>query len=186
MSDTVSRNGVDYTVRPEENKIDVVNVVGDWSTMDSGVLCGTCGICPLEDDDLENFGQRKPLKMMDPKLPSQAEVDEHYLTHLPFRSWCKHCVRGRGRAADHRTQERDDGLPEFHVDYCFLSSAASPEKYTVMVAREKFSKMTMATLVPMKGASQEFPVRRLLSFIKELGSEGSAIALKSDQESTLR
>ena len=62
MSDTVSRNGVDYTVRPEENKIDVVNVAGDWSTMDSGALCGTCGICPLEDEDLENFGQRKPLK----------------------------------------------------------------------------------------------------------------------------
>ena len=58
MNDTVSRNGVDYTVRPEENKIDVVNVVGDWSTMDSGVLRGTCGICPLEDEDLENFGQR--------------------------------------------------------------------------------------------------------------------------------
>lgn len=178
---TVSRNGVDYAVRPDETKIDVVNVVGDWSTVDSGVVCGTCGVCPLE-DDLGDFGQRKPLKMMDPKLPSQAEVDEHYLTHLPFRSWCKHCVRGRGRAADHRTQERDDGLPELHVDCCFLSSAASPEKYTVMVAREKMSRMTMATLVPMKGASQEFPVRRLLSFIKELGAEGSAVALKSDQE----
>ena len=37
-------------------------------------------------------------------------------------------------------------------------------------------------MVPMKGAPQEFPIRRLLSFIKELGAEGAAIVLKSDQE----
>ena len=156
----------------------MVNVVGGWSTIGSEPVCGVCGA----DDDLENFGQRKPLKMMDPKLPSQAEVEEHYLTHLPCRSWCRHCVRGRGRAADHRTQDRDDGLLEFHVDYCFLSSAESPETYTVLVAREKMTRMTMATMVPMKGASQELPIRRVLSFIKELGAEGASVVLKSDQE----
>ena len=131
MSDTDPRVGVDYAVRPDETKIDMVNVVGDWSTITSELACGVCHA----DDDLENLGERKPLKMMDPKLPSQAEVEEHDLTHLPFRSWCRHCVRGRGRAADHRAQDRDDGLLEFHVDYCFLSSAESSEKYTIMVAR---------------------------------------------------
>ena len=44
------------------------------------------------------------------------------------------------------------------------------------------TRMTMATMVPMKGASQEFPIRRLLTFIMELGAEGSAVVLKSDQE----
>ena len=112
---------------------------------------------------------RKPMKMMDPKLPTQTEVDEHNLTHLPFRSWCPQCVKGRGRAADHVAQAREDGMMEIHSDYCFLTTADSQEKYTLLVAREKSTRMTMATLVPMKGSSSEFPVKRLLAFVKELG-----------------
>ena len=34
-----------------------------------------------------------------PKKPSQAEVDTHMTTHLPFRSWCPHCVRGKSKGA---------------------------------------------------------------------------------------
>ena len=30
-------------------------------------------------------------------LPSEAEVEQHELTHLPFRSWCRHCVRCQGQ-----------------------------------------------------------------------------------------
>ena len=42
--------------------------------------------------------------------------------------------------------------------------------------------MLMVTDVPMKGASQEFLVRKLFAFLKELGAEASSIALKPDQE----
>ena len=32
--------------------------------------------------------------------PTQAEQDEHYATgHAAYRSWCEHCVKGRGRAS---------------------------------------------------------------------------------------
>ena len=31
-----------------------------------------------------------------PVLPSTAEVEAHNVSHLPFRSWCSACVRGRG------------------------------------------------------------------------------------------
>ena len=30
----------------------------------------------------------------DPGRPTRSEIVEHYLTHLPFRPWCKHCVVG--------------------------------------------------------------------------------------------
>ena len=83
--------------------------------------------------------------MMGPELPSQAEVEEHSITHLPFRCWCRHCVRGRGRAADHRTQDREDGLLDFHVDYCFLSSADSPNKYMAMLISASFGNPTCET-----------------------------------------
>ena len=35
---------------------------------------------------------REPMKVHNPLLPSGAEIEQHMLTHLPFRSWCEHCV----------------------------------------------------------------------------------------------
>ena len=45
--------------------------------------------------------------------------------------------------------------------------------------------MSLPTVVPMKGASVEFPVRRIMQFLKELGLEGADIVLKSDQENPI-
>ena len=37
-----------------------------------------------------------------PSKPTQAEQDEHYARgHAAYRSWCEHCVRGRGRVSPH-------------------------------------------------------------------------------------
>ena len=43
-------------------------------------------------------GERKTKKMQDLKMPKRTEGEVHNLTHLPFRSWCRHCVQGRWRA----------------------------------------------------------------------------------------
>ena len=45
--------------------------------------------------------------------------------------------------------------------------------------------MTLASVVPMQGASVEFPVRRVLAFLKESGLEGADVVLKSDQENAI-
>ena len=54
-----------------------------------------------EDDQLqcEETEARKVLPT--PILPSQAKIDEHWLDHLPYRSWCGTCVSGRGRERPH-------------------------------------------------------------------------------------
>ena len=37
-----------------------------------------------------------------PSKPTQAEQDEHHATgHTAYRSWCEHCIRGRGRVSLH-------------------------------------------------------------------------------------
>ena len=37
-----------------------------------------------------------------PSKPTEAEQDEHHATgHAAYRSWCEHCVRGRGRVSQH-------------------------------------------------------------------------------------
>ena len=57
---------------------------------------------------------------------------------------------------------------------------------TILVAKEKSSKMTLATMVPMKGTSMEYPIVRTLTFLKEIGLEGADIVLKSDQENAIK
>ena len=119
-------------------------------------------------------------------MPSKQEVEQRYLTHLPFRNWRQYCIQGRGKVAPHfKQKQREDGLMEVCFDYCFMSTHGSPLA-TILVAREKSTKMTLATVVPMKGASVEHPVRRTLSFLKEIGLEGADVVFKSDQEPALK
>ena len=68
----------------------------------------------------EEYGERTVKKMNDPSRPSQADVDTHNLTHQPYRSWCRHCVRGRGKELPHVKGKDEMGeVPEFHFDFCF-------------------------------------------------------------------
>ena len=98
-------------------------------------------------------GERKTKKMQDPKMPTRTEIEEHNLTHLPFRSWCRHCVRGREKELPHKRVGEQGEMPELHVDMCFLGEEKDPHNaITVMVARERSTRMTMATVVPAKSA----------------------------------
>ncbi len=73
------------------------------------------------DDEEAESGARKVKRVLDSKLPSHEEVREHRLTRLPYRSWCHHYVRGRGKEMNHERDKKDDeqGVPEYRVDYRF-------------------------------------------------------------------
>ena len=69
-----------------------------------------------ESDEWEEFGNRKVVRKHDPRQPSQQEKEEHEMTHLPFRSWCRHCIMGRGREEDCRkSMEEERQVPEVHL-----------------------------------------------------------------------
>ena len=40
-------------------------------------------------------------------MPSRDEVEKHMVTHIPFRSWCDHCVRGRA-VNDHHQKGKSE------------------------------------------------------------------------------
>ena len=52
-------------------------------------------------DETEN-GSRTLKKVQDLRQPSKEERAMHEMTHLPPRSWCRHCVRGRGMQMPHQ------------------------------------------------------------------------------------
>ena len=55
-------------------------------------------VVEIDIEDMEGeAGKRVVKKILDPMLPSRAEVREHDLTHLPYRNWCPHCIKGNGK-----------------------------------------------------------------------------------------
>ena len=66
--------------------------------------------------------------MVDPRLPTEEEVANHELTHLPYRNWCPACVKAKGQDLDHRgALDKEKKLSEYCFDYCFqeMSSGIS-------------------------------------------------------------
>ena len=57
-----------------------------------------------------------------PYNPTKAEIEQHNVTHLPYRSWCPVCVKAKGKATGHRVRESHHhaGVPITSMDYCFL------------------------------------------------------------------
>ena len=82
---------------------------------------------------------RTPKALPAPVYVSKVEREEHELTHTPYRSWCHHCVRCRGRNAQHRKKEEDDKkgqVPRIAFDYFFMShhdESANENPMLVMV-----------------------------------------------------
>ena len=129
----------------------------------------------------EEAGQRKCVRMQDPKLPSKEEVEEHELTHLPYRSWCRHCVRGRGKEMPHKKTTEEPLQHEFHFDWAFPGDEGGEDTLKVLVGRMRGEKMTMSSVHPTK-TTGEFIAKRVLSFIRECGCEMVDITVKTDQE----
>ena len=56
-------------------------------------------------EDAEAEAAREPRKAPSPSDPTADEVEAHKLSgHASFRSWCRHCVRGRGIEAAHSSK----------------------------------------------------------------------------------
>ena len=63
-----------------------------------------------------------PIKVApSPYTPTQQEVDEHYVDHVPPRSWCVHCANGFGREDAHHSESTSRTLPVISFDYMFLT-----------------------------------------------------------------
>ena len=46
-------------------------------------------------DDEEDAVKAKNVKME--YQPTREEVEQHMVSHYPFRPWCRHCVRGKAK-----------------------------------------------------------------------------------------
>ena len=105
-------------------------------------------VCGTGDDEQA----QRPSGLPGPKTPSAAEIDLHNLTHMPYRSWCPHCVAGRRPNTQHHKSDSQSSIPSLVADYCFLRDAQDQDLTTVLVAKVYPFKMTMVVAMTKTGS----------------------------------
>ena len=129
---------------------------------------------------------RDPEVLRDPGAPTPKEEAEHYVTHLPFRAWCPHCVSGKAQERHHRKQDQqgEKQIPEVVFDYGFLGGKEDAETLAVQVARDRRTQMLFAHVVPRKGMLHDRGAVAMLEDLERLGYK--ELILKCDGEPAMK
>jgi hypothetical protein len=145
--------------------------------------------------DEELMQEGKPIKILrGPVKPTKLEIEEHQHNHIPFRSWCPHCMRGKSKASGHRssTQMREKAIVS--LDYAFLgvskgtsreerlqleAEAVADGHTPTLVMFDSESRSIYAHAAMRKGYSEHL-CQQIVHDLDNLGYK--EIVLKSDQE----
>ena len=140
----------------------------------------------IECEEKESEEARAPEVLRDPGAPTPKEIEEHNVTHMPFRSWCPHCVAGKAQERPHRKQERqsEKQIPEIVFDYGFLGGKDDEQTLAVQVARDRRTQMLFAHVVPRKGMVHEHGANAMVKDIEKLGYK--EVILKCDGEPAMQ
>ena len=120
-----------------------------------------------------------------PGEPSRAEREKHAITHMPFRSWCKHCVEGKAVNPGHykKKEGEEQRIPVVSIDYMYMTEENQGEMgMPILVFRDRESKWITANVVPAKGENG-YAIKRLAQDVEYLGYK--RIILKSDEENPI-
>ena len=152
-----------------------------------------------EDDEHTEYEGVAPKVARDPGQPTAIEKAAHNVTHVPYRSWCPHCVRGRAKGRQRRRlcMSRDDDIPHAAIDYTFLTEngmvsgadIGEEEKeserlsMTVLVMKDSTLGSVWAYPVAKKGSSDEMWVtEQMIEDLDTMGLNDCRLTFKADQE----
>ena len=125
------------------------------------------------DDEEEEARAAKPAR--DPGAPTTAEIAKHAVSHWPYRSSCPHCVKGRGRSRQHRTNKSSERTtPILSADYCFIGGGITDHGSPVLIMVDTETGMVFADVCKRKGADP------MMKNIEVLGHR--QIVFKSDSQ----
>ena len=119
-----------------------------------------------------------------PGDPTAEEYEAHRVDHLPYRSWCPHCVNGKATGRQHKPRSADeaDTVPQLGFDYLHGSESLAlalgeEEMIKILVAKCHASKCIFAHVVLQKGIDTTlYVVERFKRDVMWLGhSRGSQV-----------
>ena len=143
---------------------------------------------PEEDDfTCQECAPRRILP--DPGQPTQQQLEDHRIDHLPYRSWCPECVAARATGEQHHKRTEAKRITTFSMDYLYLTKSRIVTKeelidggqveMKVLVAKDSQTKTVSAHTVPCKGSDEDgYAVTRVAEDVAWLGH--SRIILKAD------
>ena len=140
-----------------------------------------------EDEEHEEVGKRSVRIKRGPHEPTQKEILEHNATHVPFRSWCPHCVSAAAKASPHKKiaeEDQEKAIPCLHADYWFMRDDKAGESVPVIVVKDDETKAVGGHVVTIKG-SVDWVAEKICEDIERFGHVGKII-LKTDQENALK
>ena len=109
-------------------------------------------------EEIDDGEMRSPKIARTPQTPTKAEVAAHLASgHVDYRSWCPHCVHGRGMAHQHRTRPDEESEEVVvSIDYNFVTQEEEEEDqdiWPVLVGYDHHNKGLWAMAVDNKGAT---------------------------------
>ena len=144
----------------------VVSVRPRWvnheiQTADNSECDNPLNVCPFVEDEVDEEDtddKEEPSEecrgvrgghttMMTPTL---RERQEHERTHIPFRSWCRHCVAARASNPAHRGRrcatavEEDKHMKQVTHDYCLMRHQLGSESAEILVSKDSASGIVSA------------------------------------------
>ena len=173
-------------IRPEEDEQQVEPVLEE--SKEVGV------VSKEEEEEVQEEGQnteeeiRKPKPALRPYTPTQQEIREHEVTHLPFRSWCKHCVFGKGVHSPHPKPDDKEKIGiTISMDYCFMVDDDEGEEDLpgVLIMWDDNHECLWALPVDKKGPV-EWVVKWIVEKLDNIGYRGQTLTIKTDQEPAIK
>ena len=127
-------------------------------------------VCPVVEEEIdedvmedkeEPSEESRPVKGGQSRvmMPTLKERQEREPTHLPYRSWCRHCVAARASTPAHRGRkfptaiDEDKDTKQVSYDHCFMRDQPGMESAKILVSKDRATRMVSAHVVPLKGGS---------------------------------
>ena len=127
-----------------------------------------------------------------PSQPTEKMLEDHNVSHIPFRSWCVSCVRGRGKSCKHMAQGNhlDEAVPTISMDYGFFgrsgetrSDSLADSECPVVILHDRQRKTVWSHPLPSKGIEHPYCAKVILQDLAKTGYK--RLILKTDQEASI-
>ena len=154
-------------------------------------------------DDEERHGEAqaaRPRVARSPREPTSFERELHEVTHIPLRTWCRHCLLGRCKDVYHsRLGDGSNDVPRVGMDYMHISDHGVTNKIdeipenvdetiTMLVLKDAWHKSIWVYPVVGKGvtAAQWLPDMVKADMASSCGLDNCMLVVKSDQEPAIK
>ena len=107
-------------------------------------------------------------------------MEQHELTHFPFRSWCRHCVHAKGKESPLH-ESSPVGVSKFATRLHVHGEDGTP--ITILCGYDGLTKAFFADAVPCKGTGHGYAERALAHNMLSTGHQ--KVILQSDQEPSI-